>query len=90
MLHKLAELQGTEGSVFAWLRPQGRPMSENTINKSLRSLGYIGSEMTGHGFRTTASTLLNESGAWSAGAIERALAHRDPNPIRGIYHRGEQ
>lgn len=89
MLHELAELRGTDGLVFASLHARGRPISENTINQSLRRLGYSGSEMTGHGFRTTASTLLNESGKWSADAIERALAHRDPNAIRGIYHRGE-
>ena len=45
--------------------------------------------MTAHGLRATASTLLNESGLWSYDAIERALAHKDHNTIRGIYHRGE-
>lgn len=44
--------------------------------------------MTAHGFRSTASTWLNESGKWSADAIERALAHKDANAVRGIYHRG--
>ena len=41
-----------------------------------------------HGFRSTASSLLNESGKWSADAIERALAHADGNQIRAAYHRG--
>ena len=63
-------------------------MSENTINAALRRLGYTSSEMTAHGFRSTASSLLNESGKWSPDAIERALAHRDSNSVRGIYHRG--
>ena len=64
-------------------------MSENTINAALRRLGYTGNEMTAHGFRATASTLLNESGKWSVDAIERSLAHRDTNAIRGTYHRGQ-
>jgi integrase len=74
--------------VFSSLYPGKRPMSENTINAALRRLGYSGREMTAHGFRSTASTLLNESGQWSADAIERALAHKDGNTIRGAYHRG--
>ncbi len=74
--------------VFSSLYPGDRPMSENTINAALRRLGYTGKEMTAHGFRSTASTLLNESRKWSADAIERALAHKDGNTIRGTYHRG--
>jgi integrase len=74
--------------IFSSLYPGNRPMSENTINAALRRLGYSGKEMTAHGFRSTASTLLNESGRWSADAIERALAHKDGNLIRGTYHRG--
>ncbi|MBB4101309.1 integrase [Sphingomonas kyeonggiensis] len=46
-------------------------------------LGYSGEEMAAHGFRAMASALLNESGKWSADAIERALAHRDTNGARG-------
>ena len=45
-------------------------------------------EMTAHGFRAMASTLLNESGKWHPDAIERALAHRDSDQVRGTYHRG--
>jgi integrase len=63
-------------------------MSENTLNAALRRLGYGSDEMTSHGFRSTASTLLNESGKWSADAIERALAHGDADAVRGAYHRG--
>lgn len=74
--------------VFSSLYPGKRPMSENTINAALRRLGYSGKEMTAHGFRSTASTLLNESGKWSADAIERALSHKDSNAIRASYHRG--
>jgi len=74
--------------VFSSLYPGNRPMSENTINAALRRLGYSGKEMTAHGFRSMASTLLNESGKWSPDAIERALAHKDANAVRGTYHRG--
>lgn len=57
-------------------------MSENTVNGALRRLGYTGDEMTAHGFRAMASTLLNESGRWSSDAIERAMAHGDKDRVR--------
>jgi integrase len=63
-------------------------MSENTLNAALRRLGYASDEMTAHGFRAMASTLLNESGKWSPDAIERALAHGDGDRVRAAYHRG--
>jgi integrase len=63
-------------------------MSENTVNAALRRLGFSGDEMTAHGFRAMASTLLNESGKWHPDAIERALAHKDNDSIRAAYHRG--
>ena len=88
MFAELQEMFGNKGYVFRSLHARGRPMSENTVNQALRRLGYTGDEMTAHGFRSTASTLLNESGLWSPDAIERALAHQDANAIRGIYHRG--
>ena len=74
--------------VFASLYPGNRPMSENTINAALRRLGYSGDEMTAHGFRAMASTLLNESGKWNPDAIERALAHKSADATRSAYHRG--
>jgi integrase len=45
--------------------------------------------MSGHGFRAVASTILNESGLWSADAIERQLAHCERNAVRGAYNRAE-
>lgn len=89
LFEELGELRGRTGYVFASLTTQHRPMSENTINGALRRLGYSGDEMTAHGLRATASTLLNETGLWSQDAIERALAHKDANAVRGIYHRGQ-
>ncbi len=75
--------------VFSSLHTGARPMSENTINTALRRLGYSGREMTAHGFRAMASTLLNESRLWSPDAIERALAHDTSSSVRGTYHRGQ-
>lgn len=74
--------------VFPSIRTPKSPMSENTVNAALRRLGYSGDEMTAHGFRAMASTLLNESGKWSPDAIERALAHKDKDAVRAAYHRG--
>lgn len=63
-------------------------MSENTVNAGLRRLGYIKDEMTGHGFRSMASTLLNEQG-FNRDAIERQLAHAERNNIRETYNFAE-
>ena len=75
--------------LFPSLRSARRPMSENTINAALRRLGYAQDEMTGHGFRAMASTLLNEMGKWNPDAIERQLAHAEGNAVRRAYTRGE-
>ena len=64
-------------------------MSENTINKALRTLGYAGDVMTGHGFRSMASTLLNEQQRWHPDAIERQLAHSPRNKVRAAYNYAE-
>jgi integrase len=88
ILRAAQALTGRHRYVFASLYPGKRPMSENTINAALRRLGYSGDEMTAHGFRAMASTLLNESGKWNPDAIERALAHKAADGVRGAYHRG--
>lgn len=75
--------------LFPSLRSVNRPMSENTINAALRRMGYAQDEMTGHGFRAMAATLLNEMGLWNSDAIERQLAHCDNNAVRRAYARGE-
>jgi integrase len=64
-------------------------MSENTINAALRRLGFSKDQMTGHGFRSAASSMLNESGLWSADAIERQLAHVDADSVRRAYARAD-
>lgn len=71
--------------VFPSFNPK-KPLSENAINGALKRLGY-GGAMTAHGFRTSASSLLNESGEFHPDAIERALAHQDSNSVRAAYNR---
>ncbi|WCB45287.1 tyrosine-type recombinase/integrase [Nitratidesulfovibrio vulgaris] len=73
---------------FPGVRQSDRPMSEATMLRALRSLGYSGEEMTVHGFRHMASTLLNEAG-WNRDAIERQLSHSDKDSIRGTYNHAE-
>ena len=63
-----------------------RPISENTINLALRRMGYSNDQMTAHGFRTTASTQLNELG-YPPDVIELQLAHRDRNKVRASYNK---
>ena len=88
LFRELHVANGPSGYVFPSIRTRARPMSENTINAGLRRLGYASDEMTAHGFRAMASTLLNESGKWHPDAIERALAHGDSDKVRAAYHRG--
>nr|WP_295738068.1 site-specific integrase [uncultured Acidocella sp.] len=85
----LREMRGLSGAgryVFPSVRTKARPISDNTINAALRRMGYSKDQMTAHGFRTSASSLLNESGKWNPDAIERALAHMVPGIIRRIYN----
>lgn len=88
-LDELRPLTGPDGYVFPAFHTWKRPLSENTINQAFRRMGYEVGEVTPHGLRTTASTLLNESGKWSPDAIERSLAHADKDAVRGIYNRGK-
>lgn len=88
IFREVQKITGASGYVFPSMRTRIRPMSENTINAGLRRLGYSSEEMTAHGFRAMASTLLNESGQWHPDAIERALAHGDKDKVRAAYHRG--
>lgn len=88
-LEALRPITGNGRLVFPCVRSVLRPISENTLNAALRRLGYTKDEATSHGFRATASTLLNECGKWNPDAIERQLAHVDKNAVRRAYARGE-
>lgn len=88
IIEAMKPVTGSGRYVFPSSRGDGRPMSENTIRIALRTLGYDGDTMTAHGFRTTASTLLNEQG-WSPDAIERQLAHAPRDAVRAAYNRAQ-
>ena len=87
ILRELEPLTGNGKYLFPGIRSRRQPMSDNTINASLRRLGYDKETMTGHGFRHMASTLLNEMG-FRPDAIERQLGHKEPG-VRGIYNKAE-
>jgi integrase len=74
--------------VFPSARTFERPMSENAVLAALRRMGYTKDEMTGHGFRSMASTLLHEQG-WNHQAIERQLAHAERNAVSAAYNFAE-
>ncbi len=86
ILTNMRSLSGSGRYVFPSIRSRARPISENTINAALRRMGYPKDQMTAHGFRTSASSLLNESGKWNPDAIERALAHMVAGSVRRIYN----
>ena len=85
ILRELESYTGDGRYLFPSLRSGARPMSANTVNAALRRLGYPGDEQVGHGFRTIASTLLNELGL-NPDAIELQLAHKESG-VRPIYNR---
>ena len=88
VLRELHPLTGSGRYVFPSERSTGKPMSNNTVLAALRRMGYTGDEMTGHGFRSMASTLLNEQ-SWHRDAIERQLAHQERNKVRAAYNYAE-
>ena len=72
--------------VFPSVRSKHGPLSENAFNNALRRMGYDKEEVTAHGFRVTASTILNSRG-FDPDVIEAVLAHQDANAIRRAYNR---
>lgn len=85
LLEEIHPLTGRDKYVFPSIRTVTRPMSNNTINAALRRLGYSKEDMTAHGFRSMASTILNEQG-WNRDAIERQLAHSEKDGVRAAYN----
>jgi integrase len=88
ILEAIKPLTGSGRYVFPSSRGDGRPMSDGTVRTALRTLGYNKDSMSAHGFRTTASTLLNEQG-WSPDAIERQLCHMPRDQVRAAYNRAQ-
>ena len=89
ILRELQILTGGGRYVFPSLLSADRPMSDNTINAALRRLGYASDEQTGHGFRSMASTLLNEQG-FPPDIIELQLAHTERNKVRAAYNKAQR
>jgi len=85
IVREVQALTGAGRYLFPGERTRSRPMSENTINAALRRMGYAKEEMTGHGFRSMASTLLHELGLPHA-VIESQLAHGERNKVSAAYN----
>ena len=88
VLKELEPLTGERRYVFPSLRTSARPMSNNTVLAALRRMGYAKEEMSGHGFRAMASTILHEQG-WPSDVIERQLAHSERNSIKAAYNHAQ-
>lgn len=86
VLKEIWSLSDHGALVLPAIRSPNRMLSENAMNSALRRMGYTKEEMTAHGFRSTASTILNERG-FSPDVIEAALAHQDDDPVRRAYNR---
>ena len=89
ILSELHRLTGNGRFLFTSLRSRDRSMSENTLNAALRRLGYTTEQMTAHGFRAMASTLLNEQ-SFPSDVIELQLAHAERNKVRAAYNRAQR
>jgi integrase len=88
VLRDVWELSDGEGLVFPSVRSAIRPLSENAMNSALRRMGYTKDQMVAHGFRSSASTILNERG-FDPDVIETALAHQDEDEVRAAYNRAK-
>lgn len=91
ILKQVHKLSGNRDFVFVGDHNPRKPMSENTVNKALRVMGYDTKvEVCGHGFRTMACSSLIEFGLWSRDAVERQMSHMERNSVRAAYiHKAE-
>lgn len=91
ILKRIKEISGGYELVFPGYHDPYKPMSENTINKALRQMGYnTKQDICGHGFRAMACSALMESGLWSQDAVERQMSHQERNTVRLAYiHKAE-
>ncbi|ARM10829.1 MULTISPECIES: tyrosine-type recombinase/integrase [Rhizobium] len=87
VIRHMEDLFGDKPNVFPSMMSGKAMLSENSMNSALRRMGVGEEEHTAHGFRSSASSILNESGAFSADAIEAQLAHLDTREVRRIYNR---
>ncbi|MBN3174392.1 tyrosine-type recombinase/integrase [Pectobacterium brasiliense] len=91
LLEEIKAISGAHELIFPGDRRPTKPMSENTVNNALRTMGYdTTTEICGHGFRTMACSALVESGQWSRDAVERQMSHQERNGVRAAYiHKAE-
>ncbi|HCI6933229.1 Integrase [Klebsiella quasipneumoniae] len=91
ILRQVHKFSGNRDFVFVGDHNPRKPMSENTVNKALRVMGYDTKvDICGHGFRTMACSSLIESGLWSRDAVERQMSHMERNSVRAAYiHKAE-
>lgn len=91
LLEQIYTITGKFDLVFAGDAKPWKPMSENTVNAALRTMGYdTKADICGHGFRSMACSALVESGLWSETAIERQMSHKERNNVRAAYiHKAE-
>jgi integrase len=87
ILRDLRRETGSNYRVFPSSIARDKPISENTLNQALRRMGFEKDQHTSHGFRASASTLLNECGLWDKDAIEAELSHVGADQVRRAYHR---
>lgn len=86
LLAQLKQISGDKELLFPGEHDATKVMSENTVNSTLRAMGYdTKTEVCGHGFRTMARGALGESGRWNDDAIERQLSHSKRNNVRAAY-----
>ncbi len=86
VLREIQPLTGRGKYVFHGERDHDRPMSDNAIRSALRRMGWANDEMTPHGFRAMASTILDNMG-YKQEWLERQLAHEEPNKVKAAYKR---
>ncbi|MHA0879147.1 tyrosine-type recombinase/integrase [Enterobacter cloacae] len=91
LFKRLQVISGEKDLMFIGFSRDDKPISENTVNKALRAMGYdTKAEVCGHGFRTMACSALIESGLWSRDAVERQMSHQERNSVRAAYiHKAE-
>lgn len=91
IMEMIKSMSGNRELIFVGDHELRKPMSENTVNKALRVMGYDTKvEVCGHGFRTMACSSLIESGLWSKDAVERQMSHQERNSVRAAYiHKAE-
>lgn len=86
VLKSIKSISGEYTLIFPGDSNPYKPMSENTVNKALRTMGYdTQADVCLHGFRAMACSALTESGLWSRDAVERQMSHQERNEVRAAY-----